>query len=751
MLPRLLASDPGLNRLRMALQSVLTIAAAMAAEWGLVRLTHALWIDAHGVPAAIAAAQHHGMTVIAVMIGAVVGMIASFAGGMFPSSGRLLIGYAAMPVFMIAGLALGLGLAGSRTVSLLMLVVILAAGAYSRRWGPLGFVGGQMFFMGDFFGFFLSGSVHLRDLGWLAAEIGLGALVALLAQFTLFYPGRRAALARLQRSYDARRRDLVELAIRMIDEREEAPRLRQLLDRRLVALNETALMIDATLNQPGSIPPGWSAEALHQILFDIELAAGNMGRFAGYLTTSPRLSEPTRARIREALVAVRDGDVGAAELAADRLLTRVEEAIDEEDTVRVVLHRFALSVLGHCGAQRSLREARKRAASGVPVDAGDGLESPVILMAGWLPGTAMVSADASTVADPVAEGGRLRRILLGHVPLAPNVRVAIQMAIAVGASILVGEILSGRRFYWAVIAAFVTFMGANSATEQVRKGVNRVIGTAVGAVVGALLAHLVGDRGWLAVAVILVAIFFGIYFMRISYVFMVLGITVMVSQLYVQLDEFSDSFLLLRLEETALGAGITAVTVLCVLPLRTGRVARLSGLRFLDAIDEVTAAAVAVVEGRGEEAELRAAVRRMDDAYQTLLAVTKVLRVPLFERAGSQRDRFMTAAGAARNYARNLLVDVPATGSAQVPSIGAARERFSASLGVLRQWLETGAADGAYVRSASLFDRSGTGTGSSFGEPLELTLRDLELLDGALATMAAVAGLEVEALDATAA
>ena len=94
----------------------------------------------------------------------------------------------------------------------------------------------------------------------------------------------------------------------------------------------------------------------------------------------------------------------------------------------------------------------------------------------------------------------------GHVPLAPNVRVAIQMAIAVGASILVGEILSGRRFYWAVIAAFVTFMGANSATEQVRKGVNRVIGTAVGAVVGALLAHLVGDRGWLAVAWLLPAL-----------------------------------------------------------------------------------------------------------------------------------------------------------------------------------------------------------------------------------------------------
>jgi hypothetical protein len=177
-------------------------------------------------------------------------------------------------------------------------------------------------------------------------------------------------------------------------------------------------------------------------------------------------------------------------------------------------------------------------------------------------------------------------------------------------------------------------------------------------------------------------------------------------------------------------------------------VARLSGLRFLETIDEVATAAVAVVEGSGEEAELRAAVRRMDDAYQTLLAVTKVLRVPLFERGGSQRDRFMTAAGAARNYARNLLVDVPATGSVEAPTIGAARERFSASLGALRQWVETGTAGGPYVRSASLFDRSGEG--SSFGEPLELTLRDLELLDGALATMATVAGLEVEALDTAA-
>lgn len=747
MLSRLLASDPGLNRLRLAVQVVVTIGAAMAAEWAFVQLTHAMQI-ADG-PVAVVAAQHHGITVVSVMVGAVVGMIAAFTSGMFPTKRALVQGYALMPPLMIAGLALGLALGHHRTISLTLLVLILAVGAYCRRWGPLGFVGGQMVFMGNFFGFFLDGAVQLHDLGWLAAEVCLAAAVALLAQFTLFYPGRRAALVRLQRSYAARRRDLVAYAVRMIDEPEQAARMVPRLERRLVLLNEAALMTDAHLNHPGAIPSGWSAESLHQILFDVELSVGNMGRFAGVIAVSDQISGESRALVRDALVAVGDDDVPAAELAADRLLRRVATA-DGDDRLRIVLHRFALSVLGHCGAQRRLREARRLAAEGSrPGEAEAGLGSPIVLMAGWLPGSALVSAEASANTDNTDIGGsRLRRLLVGHVPLAPNLRVAIQMAVAVAAAIVLGEVLSERRFYWAVIAAFVTFMGANSATEQVRKGILRIVGTAVGAVVGALLAHLVGGHGQIAVAVILAAIFLGIYFMRISYAFMVIGITVMVSQLYVQLDEFSDRFLLLRLEETALGAAIAAITVVCVLPLRTGRVARLGGRNFLTSVDDVAREAVALLGGGGSEIELRAAVRRMDDAYQTLLVVAGVLRVPLFDRDGGERDRFHTAASAARNYARNLLVDAPAVGAvgpASYEQLLAAREHFSESLSVLIRWLDTGAHDAPYVRSASLFDP--TAADADFGEPLQLTVRDLELLDGALATMAGVVGLRVEALD----
>ena len=76
--------------------------------------------------------------------------------------------------------------------------------------------------------------------------------------------------------------------------------------------------------------------------------------------------------------------------------------------------------------------------------------------------------------------------------------------------------------------------------------------------------------------VILASLFFGLYLNRISYAFMVLGITVAVSQVHEQLGEFSNSLLLLRLEEPALGAAVAMAVVNLVLPLPTRRVLRIA-------------------------------------------------------------------------------------------------------------------------------------------------------------------------------
>ena len=109
----------------------------------------------------------------------------------------------------------------------------------------------------------------------------------------------------------------------------------------------------------------------------------------------------------------------------------------------------------------------------------------VATFGGWLPGSAVIAGAAS-----LERGGTG---LVERIRLAPYARIAIQMGVAVGGAIIAGDALSGRRFYWAVIAAFITFMGANTAGEQLRKSVLPGGRTVVGVIVGAVLAHLVGD------------------------------------------------------------------------------------------------------------------------------------------------------------------------------------------------------------------------------------------------------------------
>jgi len=755
---RVLGSDPGLTRLLSALQAVVTIGLAMLAERVFVSLTHALQLDTHGAvlppeQAALVAAQHHGMLVIAIMLGAMVGMMASFGGAMFTTPRAQLTAFAFMPVGMIAGMSLGLSIGGHRVLALASLVVVLALGAYCRRFGPLGFMGGMVVFMGDFFGFFLHGQLSVSDLGWLTAEILVGVVVAAIAQFTLFYPGRRAALKRMLRSYSARARRVSNLSLELLDVPEDRKRTARTLHRRLVRLNEAALMIDGQLANPAAVPQGWSATLLHQRLFDSELALTNMARLTERIADI-ELPDAMRTQVRAALAAVGQLDLIRAELAGHELLSRLrghavadgahaETADGLDRSGHVVVHRFAVSVLGFVEAAQAWRDSVDNPSEEATEQEQTAFETPVMLFGGWLPGSAMVSAAAS-----IESGHRL----LDKIRLTPNARVAIQMSVAVTGAIVLGDVLSGRRFYWAVIAAFVTFMGANNSGEQIRKGAFRVTGTVIGVLLGGIGAHLVGDRTDLAIAVILVSLFFGMYLMRISYAFMVVGITIMVAQLYVQLDEYSNSLLVLRLEETALGAAIAAVTVLCVVPLRTGRVARVAVRQYIEAMSTLVELAVQRLLKPAGGVELRAATRGLDNAYQALVTTMVPMRLPFTSGASGLQGQILYSASASRHYARDLLADTVAGGSLSEQAgeeLERAGKQLSSSLAELIAAGQDGRADEhSYVRSAGLFDLVSTHIPDrDFTAPAQLALRDLQLIDGAMAHIAKSAGMPVQALD----
>jgi len=728
--------------------SVLTIGLVLEVEFLLVHFTHALQIatpTGAAVPAAQAsqvAVANHDYLVIMMLLGAILGMISGF-GVTDPDAKGQLITILFLPVPMFAALALGISLGGHRTLSLVLLAVVLAAGTYLRRFGPRGMVAGMLLFMGFFFGFFLYGTLTVSDLRWVAAALGVGDAVALAVRFIFFYPHQQKALHRTQRSFGARARKVAALALSVFEESTPAPadnRMRQ-LQRQLVRLNEAALMIDAQLGDSGQL--------VHQRLFDIELALTNIARFARPLA---RLDLPADqcAEVRQALQDIADSNLPGARRHAENLFTLLAAlpppAAAVDSTAMIVAHRFAGSVVALAGAGSEwLAPAPTGSRDAGSRDAGSSsFEPAVTLFGGWLPGSAQVSAVAST--ERGTGWG-------DHIRLAPYTRTAIQVGVAVGASIVLGDLVSGRRFYWAVIAAFITFMGVNNSGEQARKGLYRIAGTVVGIGIGSLLATAVGHHPYWSIAVILLSLFFGFYFMRINYAFMVVGITVMVSQLYVQLGEFSNSLLGLRLAETAIGSSVAIIVVTLVLPLRTRRVLRVALRAHVHAVRALIAHATSALFGElpGSGSTLRADARAVDASHQALLAKAQPLRRNLFGSHDEGTAQAMRLAAASRHYSRDLVNDAEGVGPLD-PGLRADVARAAAtletSLDILAESL-TGPVTADYTRSAALFDRTERRLedGAARIEEGPLAIRDLKLIDGAMAKLAELSGLPVTDYD----
>ena len=755
------STDPGLMRLRMATEVVVMIGLVVLAEWGFIRATGALQVPVpHGAAPAAAAelwTLNHALLVIGIMLGAILAMISGFGVSMYASARAQLITLLFLPLPMLGMLAIGLSV-HVRVVSLALLAVTLAIGTYCRRFGPRGFMGGMLAFMGAFLGFFIQAYVPLGEFGWLVAEVALGAAVTIVVHFALFLPRAESAVHRMQRSYAARAREvandiaeLFEATVRSGENEESNRKADRQLQRQLLRLNEAALLIDAQLSAPAAVPAGWHAATLHQRLFDAEAGLGNVARFAleianrGYPAQVNALVSAALAGIRDAdFAAVLDAAAAIRELLEDRDAERTGLSPDG----RVLLHRFATSVADFAVALRAFRLYPDGQA---PDDSADGeFTTQVSTFGGWLPGSAFIAGAASQ-----ERGGKGLR---ERVRLAPYSRTAIQMGVAVGLAIIAGDALSGRRFYWAVIAAFITFMGANTAGEQVRKSAFRVAGTFFGVIVGALLAHLVGDRVPLQVAVVLVSLFLGLYLFRINYAFMTIGITVMVSQLYVELGEFSNSLLVLRLEETAIGAGVAIATVLLVLPLHIGRVTRVAARQQVEAladlIDRCLGRLADPASAAGSDLELRASARRLDVAYQALSATVRPMRTPLLGALASHTDGFLATTVAARHYARNLLLDASTRydelDAVATQELAAARRQLDGSIAAITTALaadgtpSASAAGTGYVRSAALFARVADmlPEQAPLSRP-QLALRDLQLLDGALAEAARWADVPV--------
>jgi hypothetical protein len=187
--------------------------------------------------------------------------------------------------------------------------------------------------------------ITVGDIWWLAAEIGVGILVAIVIKVGVFHDTSGRALRRTQRSYAARARRLAGLALITFDE--PGAQASRRLHRQKTRLGQATRLIDGQLADPGTAPAGSAAALLHQRLFDTWLALANLVRFAEALGRSP-LRAGQREQVREILVSLRDGlrdNARASAVAfAETLTAPAGPASLGGDNTEIIAHRFAGSV-----------------------------------------------------------------------------------------------------------------------------------------------------------------------------------------------------------------------------------------------------------------------------------------------------------------------------------------------------------------------------------------------------------------------
>ncbi|MFD8999476.1 FUSC family protein [Streptomyces sp. NPDC059582] len=176
-------------------------------------------------------------------------------------------------------------------------------------------------------------------------------------------------------------------------------------------------------------------------------------------------------------------------------------------------------------------------------------------------------------------------------------RQAIQATAGAGFALVIGQLVSGQRWYWAVGATWWIFVNTASRGETLVRGFRRVLGTVIGIGLGLLVAVPVNGAA-VPTAVLLAVCVFGIFYAAaVSYTWMMLSVTLLAELLYGTLGVLTPGLLALRLTETAVGALGAVLAVLFVLPVTTHAVTDAWIQRALRCVHACTAEAAARLSG----------------------------------------------------------------------------------------------------------------------------------------------------------
>ncbi|WP_338703917.1 FUSC family protein [Streptomyces sp. Q6] len=608
-------------------------------------------VTAIGLTLAVLALLGTGVTLM--VAGAMTAMVGTFAIREKTVRGQAVTLALGLPV-ALAAVSLG-ALLHSRVVAGDLFFIALIFGAvYSRRFGDrgtaLGLIGFQVYFVSLFVNATVDGLPPLY--GTLAIAFACGAV----ARFALVPETPQRVLGRLREAFRARLAQLVSAQTRLLDAPpEELDDVLDDLRRHTARLHEAALMIQGRLED--GTGDERTASLIQRRVADAEVAAERLGMLlltarsaerADTLTLHlpnapvpatgrllPREDEATATLRRDLgslhLMVARPADANRGTAVAqirNRLLGyRDEECIPPGTTLAVQdvfrgIGEAARAVLG------------LRLALDGPQDESDDSPATTRSREEFDAEDVSVIGAEKEAADTEDDAAGLRR---------PTTRAAFQVAVGSALAIVGGEFLSSQRWYWAVLTCWVVFLNTASTGEIVVKGYRRLLGTVLGVVAGVALAGAVGHHTWLAFVLVLVCVFAMFFTAPLSYALMSFFVTAMLGLLYTLLNTYSFDVLVLRIEETALGAACGIIAAMLVLPVRTDRHTDEQLATVLERLGDVVAGAVEQLSG-GPAVDLLDKARDLDTALDELRASTQPLTHPITPlRERRQTARYLVA------------------------------------------------------------------------------------------------------------
>jgi hypothetical protein len=731
---RIAASDPGLLRL-----------AAGSRTAGSLALTLAV-LGVLGVP------------VTHLVAGAISSMAATFAIREKQRRRQAVTLALGLPVALVS-LSLGALLNPYVVAGDIFFVVLIFCAVYSRRFGDrgnaLGLIGFQVYFMSLFVG------ATAPALPGLYGVVAIAFACSALVRFVIVYETPAGVLQRLREAFRARLAQLVDAQLELLDAGpDEVEKVLEAVREGTARLHETAMMIQSRLEE------GTSDEAVARLvqrrIADAELAAERLGLLVlnarsaerantltlhlpgapvpsgGRLPVRGDATETLRRDLRAlALLVLRPVGEGGG-TAVSHVRNRLLGYRDEENlppaspAVQDVFRGIGETARAVLGLRIALDE---------PQDESDDTPATV---------RSREELDAENAAIEGAEAAEREE----QAPTGlerPTTRAAVQVSVGSALAIVGGEFLSSQRWYWAVLTCWIVFINTSSTGEILVKGYRRLLGTVLGGVAGIVLAGLVGPHTWPALGLVLVFVFLMFYTAPLSYTLMSFFVTAALALLYTLMHTYSAAALVLRVQETALGAACGIIAAALVLPVHTDRRTDELLVTVLERLAEVAGAAVEQLSG-GPAADLLDRARDLDKALGDLRGATQPLTHPITPMR-SRRNTVQyvvalleTCAYHARSLAATAEL-LPAHPSiAADPRLLQACARITRNIATISTHLTDEHATTEVERGPSialLLDSEGTPGIPRYGRVTDRVLRHLQRLDEAVVGLARPLGVPV--------